>query len=308
MNRFQNAFIVLFLIFALVDGASKLKPHPHKGVLTPYDGKHMAYSIDADQLAKLNAGQPVVIIRKGEGQSGRGIVIQDVQAPPSICMSKITDLPNYHKMVPKVKSIEIYSQEIENGDSITGATFNTAVFFVPFTFYLNLRSVPRYNTYSWTLDYNYSSDFDDNVGFWQVMPHPTMAGWTRILYSTEVKVPSWVPKPVCNFLTNTALVDSTTWVKKESEKAAVEAKKSGIYPPDLSGLPDISACFVEDADGAHYETYCSEALPESSSASFLDVDSVIDIVSNNDSIEDGSTDAEAESESDTISTFVEGEL
>ena len=52
-----------------------------------------------------------VTINERVGKSGRGIVIQDVQAPPAICMDRIRDLPHYHKMVPKVKSIDVYSEE-----------------------------------------------------------------------------------------------------------------------------------------------------------------------------------------------------
>lgn len=235
--------------------ATKDKPHSHSGILNPYDGRHLPYSINAEQLKKLNSGQPVVI-KETAGKSGRGIVIQDVKASPDICMDRISALEDYYKIVPKVKSIDIYSQEnFSNGTILTGAQFNTAVFFVPFTFFLQLTREPRYNTYSWTLDYKYNSDFDDNTGFWQVMPHPKKSGWTRILYSTEVKLFPWIPSPVVSFLTNSALVESTTWVKKEAEKLA----DKGFVTSYKNSLPDVSACFFEDEHtGGRYETYCSE--------------------------------------------------
>ena len=72
------------------------------------------------------------------------------------------------------------------------------VFALKFGYYLSLTHEPKYNTYTWTLDYKYSSDFgtqllklcakfilnfsddallliypDDTVGHWQVMDHPT---------------------------------------------------------------------------------------------------------------------------------------
>jgi hypothetical protein len=65
---------------------------------------------------------------------------------------------------------------------------------VGFGYYLVLTHEPRYNTYTWTLDYEYNSDFDDNTGHWQVVPHPTKAGWSRVLYSTEVKLFPWIPE------------------------------------------------------------------------------------------------------------------
>ena len=64
----------------------------------------------------------------------------------------------------------------------------------------------------------YNSDFDDNVGHWQVMPHPSKKGWTRLLYSCKVKLFPWIPNFVVNFLTSKALTESTSWVKREAEK------------------------------------------------------------------------------------------
>ena len=42
-----------------------------------------------------------VTVTERDGKSGRGIVIQDVAAPPAICMDRIRDLANYPKMAPK---------------------------------------------------------------------------------------------------------------------------------------------------------------------------------------------------------------
>jgi hypothetical protein len=46
-----------------------------------------------------------------DGQAGYGVVVQDINATNSICMGRIRDLKNYHKMVPHVKSVEVYEQE-----------------------------------------------------------------------------------------------------------------------------------------------------------------------------------------------------
>lgn len=44
---------------------------------------------------------------------GRAAVIQDIHAPPSICMKKILDFQNYPKYVSFLKKLEIYHQEID---------------------------------------------------------------------------------------------------------------------------------------------------------------------------------------------------
>ena len=41
---------------------------------------------------------------------GKGIVIQDIAAPPKICLDTITDIGSYTKKVPRVKKVEIYEQ------------------------------------------------------------------------------------------------------------------------------------------------------------------------------------------------------
>ena len=52
----------------------------------------------------------VTFNEKGAGKSGRGVVIQDINASTAICMSRIRDLLKYSKMVPHVKKVEIYEE------------------------------------------------------------------------------------------------------------------------------------------------------------------------------------------------------
>ena len=118
----------------------------------------------------------------------------------------------------------IWSHQRHQGTSKVGAEFKVGVMGMNFGYFLKLTHEPRWNTLTWTLDYTKNSDFDDNVGHWQVMKHPTKAGWTRVLYSTKVKLFPWIPNIVVKFITTKALVESTTWVKKESEKEAAKQK------------------------------------------------------------------------------------
>ena len=245
---------------------SKSKRHTHDGVLTPYNGKHIPYQLTLEQLQKIKSGAPV-LINERNGKSGRGIVIQDIHASPDICVAAIADLSNYPNVVPSIKKIEIYSnQTFNNGTTQVGALFQVGISLLTFGYYLLLTHEPKYNTFTWTLDYQFSSDFEDNTGHWQVMPHPSKEGWSRVLYSCEVKLYSWVPEFVITFLTKTALVESTSWVKREAEKTQLTMKSSSS-PSQINAMPDLSACYKEDADGARYTTECSEMPPSSSSSS-----------------------------------------
>jgi len=235
-----SIFIYIFISLIclnIVYGATKSKKHGHDGVLEIYDGKPIPYTVSDEQAKKLDKGDPVTFNER-IGKSGRGVVIQDVNASQLICMDKIRDLASYHKMVPKVKKVTIYdSVKFVNGTSKTGAEFQVGVFGLKFGYYLLLTHEPKYQTLTWTLDYKYNSDFDDNVGHWQVMPHPKKSGWTRVLYSTKVKLFNWIPEFVVNFLTGKALIESTTWLKKEAELEALKQSLENKKPAVAVTLP-----------------------------------------------------------------------
>lgn len=229
--------IVFFLVCKNSIAANKEKPHGHQGVLEPYDGKPLPVHLNTDQKSRLEKGE-AVISNERNGKSGRGIVIQDINASIPICMEKIRDLKNYNKMVPHVKSVDIYeTMNFLNGSSKTGAKFDVGLLGMRFGYYLMLTHEPKYNTLTWTLDYRSNSDFDDNVGHWQLEPHPSKSGWTRVLYSTKIKLFNWIPEFIINFLTSKALVESTAWVKREAELE--QAKHSSTDSPTAFQKPSI---------------------------------------------------------------------
>lgn len=231
--------IHILYISAFVNGASDKRPHSNNGVLQPYDGKPIPFSVTADQETKLEDGQPVVF-KDFKKFGGRGVVIQDINANEKICMKTITDITEYPKKVPRVKKVVIYEQKkYPNGTISTGARMDVKVIAASFAYFLKLKEDPKHGTYTWTLDYRYSSDFEDNVGHWQVMKHPQKKDWSRVLYSTKVQLGSWVPKFVVNVIIKSALTESTTWVKKEAEATA---KKEAANGPKLS-LPQALGPF-----------------------------------------------------------------
>lgn len=259
MTNFLILLGVILLInhFSYVVAGTKSKPHSHKGLLQSYSGRHIPYKISIEDELKLQRGEPI-IVNERTGQDGRGLVIQDIDASPLTCMDQIRNLGNYQKVVPKVKKVETYDLvKFDNGTESIGAEFSVGVALFKFNYFLRLTYEPAYYTVTWTLDYQYHSDFDDTTGHWQVMPHPSKSGWTRILYSTEVKLPPWVPEFVINMLTNSALLESTAWVKKESEKNDVASRGSRKYEWKLS---DISSCFTTDDTGARFDAKCSERI------------------------------------------------
>lgn len=57
-----------------------------------------------------------VIVKEENSSSdrqGRAAVIQDIDAPPYICLKKVHDFHNYPKYVSFLKTLDIYKQEID---------------------------------------------------------------------------------------------------------------------------------------------------------------------------------------------------
>jgi ribosome-associated toxin RatA of RatAB toxin-antitoxin module len=264
----QFVSLCICALFAISFAADRNKRHGHNGTLEAYDGKLLKFKLTSDQSKRLDKGDYVTYHEKGAGKSGKGVVIQDINAGPQICMNKIRDLPNYPKMVPHCKKVTIYeTKKLLNGTTKTKAEFKVGVLGMGFNYFLALTHEPRYNTLTWTLDYSRNSDFDDNVGHWQVMKHPTKAGWSRVLYSTKVKLFPWIPGMIVNFLTTKALVESTTWVKKESEaEAEKERKKKAAALPDVEKLKNmlpkwmVKGGFSEYSEADGHELECEEDL------------------------------------------------
>ena len=94
------------------------------------------------------------------------------------------------------------------------------------------------------------------------------SGWTRVLYSCEVKLFPLIPEFIINYLTKTALIESTTWVRKESEKTmkkigspATGSNLSPSSPTTTVSENILKECFIKEADGSsRYITNCAENL------------------------------------------------
>ena len=81
-----SCFVILVVLVMVMVGRGALasdadKPHTHRGVLTPYSGQPIPYSITSQQSAKLSKQEPVVV-HDVVGKGGRAMVIQDIVSRP----------------------------------------------------------------------------------------------------------------------------------------------------------------------------------------------------------------------------------
>ena len=98
--------------------------------------------------------------------------------------------------------------------------------------------------------------------------HPDKYWWSRVFYSVEAAMPSWLPLMVVGAIKGTALTQATAWVKTESEKRAPPGFDS---PPDgmlsafsavLGGIDgvfllDIALSFVTGCTRVHEHEHVS---------------------------------------------------
>lgn len=224
----MKQFIILLVLFiqinlqSVVNASSFTEPHDHQGIVTPFTPGDPKITLDKKALAILASGKPYQTqIQSGTG--GRGLVVQDVDAPTDVVWGRILDYDNYAKMVPK--TVESKNYKVENvkptkKDPLSQIIYTRMKVGFPvlkLEFFVKHLYYPELNSLTWTLDYSKKSDFNDSCGFWFVIPHPEDDQRTRLFYSVEVSMFDWVPKFVVDFMSTKALTDATAWVKKYSE-------------------------------------------------------------------------------------------
>uniref|UniRef100_A0A7S3FJR5 START domain-containing protein n=1 Tax=Haptolina ericina TaxID=156174 RepID=A0A7S3FJR5_9EUKA len=115
---------------------------------------------------------------------------------------------------------------------------------VKLEYFINHMYHPKLSVLTWTLDYGRLSDLIDSVGYWCVVPHPTVAGHSRVYYSVDAALPSWVPGFVVTAVTSKALTDATHWVKVESEKVSTPTPRTKRSCRKLGGVWTKSSCVL----------------------------------------------------------------
>ena len=211
------AFLLAFLpAFTPAFAADADKPHPHQGLLEPYEAGPLGIALDDEELEDLARGALVIITIEDEDSGGRGIAIQDIAAPPELVWSRIRSFENYPDLVGPVKEAEIY--RTDGNDTFTRTKISG--FLYKYEYFLINTWHPEHAMLTWVMDYDRYSDFDDCVGVWFVEAHPEKENWSRAWFSTDLKLRAKIPGFLMNFIKKQGLKDATSWVKEQSEKAA----------------------------------------------------------------------------------------
>ena len=86
-NPLASMACALALIFALASG----ERHPHSGKATPFVPGDPGIRLGSDALRILRAGLPYRTQIPSGATGGRGVVVQDVEAPPDVVWGRILD-------------------------------------------------------------------------------------------------------------------------------------------------------------------------------------------------------------------------
>lgn len=216
------------------------KPHSHTGKVELFQPGDPKITLDGKATSILKAGKPYSTQVQSGSSGGRGLVVQDVNAPTDVVWGRILDYDHYGDMVPKTidsKNYKVVPHKPSKANNFLEKEIYTRMkvgfpmlkleFFVRHFLYIQ-----QHKSLTWTLDYTKESDFDDSCGYWYIIPHPDDPECrTRLYYSVQVGMFDWVPKFVVDFMSSKALTDATAWVKKYSELEWEKAKKEGRVPP-----------------------------------------------------------------------------
>ena len=128
---------------------------------------------------------------------------RDVHAAPS-------QLPRYPKMVEGVVACDVYSRKKEGGNDVTCATYKLKAAGFSMQYYMKHIFEPKKHSMTFHLDYERCSDIQDSVGYWYV--EDLKDGWCRVYYSTDSKLPKFIPNCAKDAIVNMAAKRSTSWV------------------------------------------------------------------------------------------------
>ncbi|KAL7571497.1 hypothetical protein ACA910_020917 [Epithemia clementina (nom. ined.)] len=234
-SRFFSATLFTLLltsqIWIPVQAAKKDRnqPHPHQGMLTPYQPN----SFDKVSLTKkeeeiLAQGKPVMKqslpngakSKEGEAQSGGALCIQDVDAPVEAVWYQILDFNDYKSKVPNIKTCQNYavSEQKSGKNKVVNIKTRMILSALPgfaFESFYDHMYFPDKSSLTWTLDYDKTSDFDDVAGHWHVQ---SLRGpKSRVFYACDIQMSGPMPAPLLNYIGKAALKKATAWVKRESE-------------------------------------------------------------------------------------------
>lgn len=221
MSHKRGAWLLWCVMVAFLPMSTLAEPHPHQGVLSPYTAAPKAIVLTQKEQAKLASFKPVY--KKWTiDQRRRGVAIFRVEASSEAIWSVIRGFTQYPLWVKALKKTDIYQQD----GNIIYVRFDASHWLLGKTTWYVKHDFPapildgqgeQRNWGSWTLDYQHRSDFNDSVGFWQVIPVEGNPQLNDVIYSVDLSLKN-APAFIRNSAIKKGLKTATQWVREQAEK------------------------------------------------------------------------------------------
>ena len=203
--------------------------HPHQGMLKKYDQvspRRHGMSLRGVPNEDLRKGKPVV--RRLPGARGRLMSVQDIHAPERVVWDTIMDVPNYPKFVDGCAETRVYARRpTATGGRVLKAYYRLRV---PPAFkleyYVTHAFEPLKHCMTFCLDYSRRSQLNDMVGYWYVEQLPGPDVWSRVYFSSDAMIPSWLSWAK-DPLTRQAAYKNLYWVEENAHAAMGLSSRGG---------------------------------------------------------------------------------
>ena len=152
--------------------------------------------------------------------------VQDVHAPENVVWDTIMDVARYPEMCDGVSSTEIYARR----PTPTGGKVVRAKYKLRLTPGVSLQYScthifePMKHCMTFHLDYSRRSQLTDMAGYWYVEQLPGADKWSRVYFSSDAMIPSWLSW-AREGLGRQAAYKNLYWVEAYSEAAMGLSKR-----------------------------------------------------------------------------------
>ena len=218
-----SALLLLGLATLASSGIGKGKLQPYK--MAPPKKSMVGGMKDED----FRTGKPIVQRWKLPGAPQRLLSIQDVHAPEKVVWQTIMDIPGYKKMVGGVLACDVYSQKrtASGGKRVKARYHIRLVPKVTLSYHVEHHYEPLQHSMIFCLDDEKENQLLDMAGYWHVEQLPGDDKWSRVYFSSDALIPSWLSW-AHDALIKQAAYKNLYWVEKYAEgKMGLSSRRRG---------------------------------------------------------------------------------